>query len=259
MTNETLLLVGRDTGNSREVISTHAERLRDRNVASSVRVSLYEEEPVRELKEPFRSVDSGTVYAVPMCVGHTHETRDRVPRALSYVPGNVRYCDPPGRSPALAGVVADRAAGLTENAAEPATTLVLVGFGSSSLPHQRRTVEDHATRLRDRSEFGDVLTCYLLQNPAVECVRYNVSTDHAVAVPLFMAESEITEEEIPAKLELDRGGIAYADSIGDHPRVTDLIHAEVTKQRTLAEGGASGAGFDLSATRRPVATDGEGT
>ncbi|MFC7197472.1 sirohydrochlorin chelatase [Halosimplex aquaticum] len=96
-------------------------------------------------------------------------------------------------------------------------SLVLVGFGSSSKPHHRRTADYHAERLRERTDYGAVLTCYLLQNPAVECVRYGVSTDRAVAVPLFLARSEATEERVPTELELDRGGIEYAEPLGAHP------------------------------------------
>jgi sirohydrochlorin ferrochelatase len=106
-----------------------------------------------------------------------------------------------------------------------------------------------------------VRSCYLLQNPAVECVRYNVETPEAVAVPLFLARNEATDERIPAKLELDRGGIAYADPLGEHPGITDAIHAELERQRVLAggeESRGSALGTSSMRTRRPVATDGEG-
>lgn len=257
MTNEALLLVGRDAGHAREVVSTHAHRLRDRSIVDSVHVALYEEEPARELKETFRGIDADVVYVVPMFVAHTHETRDALPRALAYVPGEVRYCEPVGRNPAITDVVTERA---TEHAApDGATSLVLVGFGSSSLPYQRQVTEYHASRIRERGDYGEVVTCYLLQNPAVECVRYNVSNERAVALPLFLAAGEMTEREIPTKLELDRGGMEYADPLGEHPRVTDALHAEVERRRTLAESDAAETGEpSLVADRQPVATDGEG-
>ena len=49
--------------------------------------------------------------------------------------------------------------------------------------------------------------------------------------------------------------------LGAHPRITDAVHAEVEKQRALTvDAGASAASFEaeLTRTRRPVATDGEG-
>lgn len=259
MPTETLLLIGRETGNAREVFETHAERLGRRSAVDEVEVATYETEPVRELQDRLRAVAGDRVYAVPMCAAHTHDTTDGVPGALSYVPGTVRYCEPLGRSPAVTEVLAERGTDLVP-AAEDAS-LVLVGFGSSSKPYHRQTAEYHAARLREQSAYGEVLTCYLLQNPAVECVRYNVSTRHAVAVPLFVARSEATERRVPDELELDRGGIEYADPLGDHPRITDAIHAEFRKQRALAADETSvPATFEarLARTQHPVATDGEG-
>jgi sirohydrochlorin ferrochelatase len=194
-----------------------------------------------------------------MCAAHTYDTTTEIPAALSYVPGTVRYCEPVGQSPAITDVLADRAASLVDEA--ETASLVLVSFGSSSKPYQRQTTDYHATRLREQSAYDAVLTCYLLQNPAVECVRYNVPTDRAVAVPLFLGRSEATERRIPAELELDRGGIEYADPLLDHQGVTDAIVAEIEKQRALAADDAStGRSFEatLTDTRRPVATDGDG-
>lgn len=259
MTDDALLLVGRDTGQAREVVSTHAQRLRDREVADAVHVALHGDEPIRDLREALPAIGASTVYAVPMCLGHTYETRDTLPGALSYVPGEVHYCEPLGRSPALTSAIVERTAEHLDPG--PDATLLLVGFGSSSLPYQRQATEYHAARLRHGSEFAEVVTCYLLQNPTVECARYNVSTERAVAVPLFLARNEATEEEIPAKLELERGAIEYAAPLGDHSRVTDAVHAEVEKQRTLLGGETTGTGsFEASLTdaRQPVATDGEG-
>lgn len=250
------MLVGRDAGRARDVATTHAHRLRDRDVADAVHVALYDDEPVRDLKETFAGLGADVTYAAPLTLGHTHETHDAVPRALSYVPGEVRYCAPPGRSPALTDAITGRTA--ERVAPDGATTLLLVGFGSSSLPYQRQVVEYHAARCRERADYDEVVTSYLLQNPTVECARYNVSNDRAVAAPLFLAENEMTEREIPAKLELDRGGIAYADPLGDHEGVTDAIHGEVEKRRALGDATDEDASVPVTGDRQPVATDGEG-
>lgn len=259
MTTESILLIGRDAGNAREVFETHAERLRQRSTVDGVETATYESEPVRELRDRLADVEDDRVYPIPMCAAHAHDTTDGVPGALSYVPGDVHYCEPLGRSPAVTEVLADRATDLVP--AADGASLVLVGFGSSSKPYHRQTAEYHASRLREQSAYGEVLTCYLLQNPAVECARYNISADHAVAVPLFVTRTEATERRVPEELELDRGGIEYADPLGDHPRMTDAIYAEFQKQRALVERDASGpATFEarLAQSSHPVATDGEG-
>ena len=257
MTTESLLLVGRETEGLGDLLETHAPRLRARLDVASVEVATYDAEPVRELRPAFEDLTAETVYAVPMTAAHTHETTTEIPAALSAVPGTVHYCEPVGQSPAITDVLAQRGAARVRP--DDDATLVLVSFGSSSKPYQRQTTDYHATRLREQSAYGSVVTCYLLQNPTVECVRYNVPTDRAVAVPLFLARSEATERRIPAELELSRGGMAYAEPLLDHPGVTDAIAAEVEKQRALSDDARSNT-FEatLARTSRPVATDGEG-
>jgi sirohydrochlorin ferrochelatase len=259
MTSEAILLVGRRTSRSSNPFETHAERLRRRNVVDEVHVATYEREPVRELRDDLRAIAADRTFAVPMYAAHTHDTLGDLPAALSHVPGTVRYCEPIGRSPAVTDVLSERATALVP--AGDDVSLVLVGFGSSSNPHHRQVTEYHASRLREGSAYGEVVPCYLLQNPTVECVRYNISNGRAVAVPLFPARNEATEEEIPAKLELGRGGIEYADPFGEHARITDAVQAEVEKQRVLStRDDAAPPSFEAQLTdeRRPVATDGEG-
>jgi sirohydrochlorin ferrochelatase len=259
MTTESILLIGRNTRNAYEVLEAHAGRLSRRSVVDDIKTATYESEPINELKEEFERISADTVYAVPMCVAHSHDTIDGIPAALSYVSGGVHYCEPLGQSPAVTEVIEEKAASLVP--ASDDISLILVGFGSSSKPYHRQMADYHATRLREQSEYGEVLTCYLLQNPTVECVRYNTTTNQSVAVPLFLTRNEATESRIPDELELTRGGIEYADPLGAHPRITDAVHAEVEKQRALAgDDAASAASFEarLTRTRRPVATDGEG-
>jgi sirohydrochlorin ferrochelatase len=259
MTTESILLIGRETRNACDVLDTHATRLSQRAVVDDVGIATYESEPIRELKGRLERISADTVYAVPMCAAHSHDTINGVPAALSYVSGEVHYCEPLGRSPAVTEVLKEKGVSLTP--ASDDVSLILVGFGSSSKPYHRQTTDYHAARLREQSDYGEVLTCYLLQNPTVECVRYNTTGRRSVALPVFLTRTEATESRIPEELELGRGGIEYADPLGAHPRITDAVHAEVEKQRALAvEDDASAASFEaqLTRTQRPVATDGEG-
>jgi sirohydrochlorin ferrochelatase len=253
--SDALVLIARDTAQARDVVGTHASRLRSSSVADSVRTAYYEHDPVHELGDEFADVDAETVYALPTTVAHTYETTDDIPAALAECSGEVHYCEPVGRSPGITGAVRERAA----ERAPDADSLVLVGLGNSALPYGRQTVEYHASRLKDGGDYGEVVTCYLLQNPAVECARYNVTGENPVVVPLFLAGGQATEEEIPRKLELDRGGLAYADALGTHRRVTDAIRAEVETQRVLAEGSRPPS-FEATLTMhaQPMATDGRG-
>lgn len=257
MTTDTLLLIGRDSRGLRAAFETHAERLRTRGVADRVRLLAYDVDPVHDLADDLAGVGRGDVCAVPLSFGHTHDTLRAIPQALAYVDGGVTYCEPVGRSPAITDLVVERAREIAP--LDERTSLVLVAFGSSSKPHQRRATERQAARVRERTDVGEVVDCYLVQNPTVECVRYNTTRERTVAVPLFVAESETTAERIPSKLELRRGGVSYAEPFGTHRRLTDAIHAEVEKQRVLADerGSTPGDGATLPDVT-PALTDGEG-
>jgi sirohydrochlorin ferrochelatase len=259
MSDDALVLIGREGTQDRETLRTHATRLERRGAVDDALVASYAEEPVRELRDRLGGIDADRAFVLPACVAHSHETVDAVPAALPYLDCEVHYCEPIGRDPVITDLVLERAAGLLET--REGATLVLVGLGSSSLPYHRQTTEYHATRIRERSSYEAVVTCYLLQNPAVECARYNVPTERAVAVPLFLTHNETTDERIPAKLELDRGGIALAEPFGEDRRVTDAIVGEVARRRAVADGDGPPDAFEGTAAerRRPLATDGEGT
>lgn len=252
MPDELTLLIGRETPCARTVYESHAKRLRERLSTGRVRVETYDREPDSSFRERLAGLDADRIYAVPMCVGESYDTTEGIPAALHAVSGSVRYCDRPGRSERLAGAVLDRAR--REVDPGPDASLVLVGLGSEASDSDRKSVEYQAEVLRDRSAYGEVKTCYLMCNPAVECVRYSVTNERAVAVPMFLTRTDATERHIPDALEIERGGIEYARPVGDHPRVTDAIHAEIERQRALA---ASDVPAD-SPGRRPVATDGDG-
>jgi sirohydrochlorin ferrochelatase len=242
---DTLLLVGR--GHTERAAREHAARLRDRAVADRVVVATYEDEPA-ELAAcgavRNSGIDAGDdAYVVPMAPAPDHDTTRAIPGALP----SAHHCEPVGTSPAIVRGLADRAEAVVAPGDE--ASLALVAFGETAGAKSHATTEEQATRLRETTAYGEVTTAYLVQNPAVECLRYNLSGDRAVVVPFFVAACEETERAIPEKLELDRGGLAYADPLGTHEAVTDAIEAELAKARALGSG---------TAAVRPVATDGRG-
>jgi sirohydrochlorin ferrochelatase len=229
---DTLLLVGR--AHAREAAQIHAERLRSRSVADRVAVTTYDSDPA----EIDLEVD-GETYVVPMVAAPDRDTTRALPGALPAA----RHCEPVGTSPAVGRGLADRAREAVSPTADSSVALVAFGAGA------RETTERQADRLREMTEYGEVTTAYLLQNPAVECLRYNLSGERAVVVPFFVAACEETERAIPEKLDLDRGGLEYTDPLGTHEAVTDAIEAEFAKARALEAG---------TAAVRPIATDGRG-
>ena len=247
MPRETLVLVGRNEVQS--VAERHADRLRNAGIVDAVTTATYEVEPEAELRETLSDVRGDRIYAVPMCFAHTHETLKDVPRALKRLSGEVRYCDPIGKRHAVTEAIRNRAV-----AASDADALVLVALGNSRDDYARSAAASHAARLR--AGFDEVRTTYLLQSPAVECARYTLEADHAVACPLFVADCEATRSRIPEQLELHRGGIDYADPFGAHDAVTDAIAVTVERARSNSKPSTPSSG--LVADAEPVATDGRG-
>jgi len=246
MTDDALILIGRGTGDAREVLQIHADRLRGR-VADEVATVTVGAEPERDIDDDV--VDAERAVAVPMWFAHTHQSATAVPRALAGIEATVDYGEPVGRSPSVTEAIADRAA-----AAGDDDSLALVAFGSSSKPHGRLATEYQAARLRERGA-EEVAPCYLLQNPAVECVRYNLDAEASVAVPLFLSHGEAVDRRIPEKLELGRGGIDYAAPLGDHEGVTEAVAAEVARVRASGSVDAADA---VGADARVTMADGEG-
>lgn len=256
-TTDALVLVARDSPAAAGVLETHARRLRERAVADTVHTATWEEEPGRELRGVFGDLAADRAFVVPVRAAHARATTDGVPAAFGACSGEVRYCEPAGPSPAVTEALADRAAGHVKPG--PDASLLLVGLGSGDQPFERQAADYHATRLREMTDYGEVTTAFLLQNPAVECARYAVTNDRVVAVPLPLVPSAATAEEMPRKLEVDRGGLSYAAPLADHPAVTDAIAARVAERRA-GDADAPTASFEdeLAREGQRLAADGDG-
>lgn len=254
MTDDALLLIGRDTGHTRAVLETHADRLGSRADLDRTAVATVGTEPERDLAAV--DIDADRTFAVPMWFAHTHCTESGVPAGLRHLDGPVHYCEPVGRSPSVTGAIADRAAAAAEGRPD---SVALVAFGSSSKPNSRLATEYHAARLREREGHDEVVPCYLLQNPTAECVRYTLAADRSVAVPLFLGRSEATERRIPEALDLDRGGLDYAAPLGDHEGVTTAVASELARVREAVDDRPAGASDTAVGDPRVTLADGDGT
>ena len=125
--------------------------------------------------------------------------------------------------------------------------LLLVGHGSTRNADSASPTGQHADELRRRRIFGQVLECFLQQEPLLATVRRGVSAPRIFVVPLFISEGYFTEQIIPRKLDLDcndghgsprrqqRGGqtLHYCRPVGIHPGMTEVVLArarEVVEQ-----------------------------
>jgi sirohydrochlorin ferrochelatase len=257
-TTDALVLVARESSAAAGVLETHARRLRERDAADLVRAATWREEPAHELRGAFTEVAADRVFVVPVRAAHARATTDGVPAALDAVDGTVEYCEPAGPTPAVTDALAARAAEHVPPV--PEASLLLVGLGSGDQPFERQAADYHAARLREATDYGEVTSAFLLQNPAVECARYTVSNDRVVAVPLPLVPSPATETEMPRKLELERGRLSYADPLGDHRAVTKAIATRVAERRASVDGPSASRSFEdqLVSDGQQLATDGDG-
>lgn len=232
MSTKITLLIGRETSHTRDVLETHAARLRTRPSTGRVRIETYAQEPDEQFRKRLSTISADRVYAIPMWAEETYDTTTLLPSALHTIDGSVQRCELPGRSEVFTEALLARA----RREVEPGTdaSLVLVGLGSDAGSGRQRTTEYHAARIRERGLYDEVRTCYLMRNPAVECLRYNVTNERVVVVPMSLTRNDATDERIPTAIELDRGGLSYAAPVGDHELVTDALFAELERQRALA-------------------------
>lgn len=228
-----LLLVGRETDAAREAARVHARRVERRGTVTEARAALGGPERVREA---VGAVDAADVYAMPAAFARRAGDDPRL--AATDRPDR---CEPVGRSPSVTAALADRARAAAGGDLE-GRSLVLVGLGSGSTPDQRRTTRYHATRLLRRRPVAGVHDCYLLEDPAVECARYETGPD-PVVVPCLLAPTAATRAAIRDRLDADW---PVAEPLGTHPRVTDAIVGEIERRRAataapdrraLADGG----------------------
>ncbi|MFB6183492.1 MAG: CbiX/SirB N-terminal domain-containing protein [Haloarculaceae archaeon] len=249
---DALLLVGRRTERSGEVLSTHARRLRERAAADAVHVVQYTQNPTRTVTTALDDVEAETAVVIPIVVDREHFPTDAVAAAT---PTGVRVSEPIGHSPAVTDLLLDRAHAAADAPTE--TSLVLVGLGRGGAASTERAVESHAARVRASACFDQVVTGYLVADPSVECVGYEVVNDDVVVVPLFVADDESVTERVPDRLRLPNRTVAYTSPLGTHDLLTRAIEAELARQCVLAAG-RSPTAIGPSPSGTSLVADGDG-
>jgi len=116
-------------------------------------------------------------------------------------------------------------------------TLVVVGHGSTLNADSSRPSHQHADEIRKRGVFGQVLTCFWKEEPAICAVLRGALMPRVFVVPLFISEGYFTEQVIPRELGLieegrasfplilERGNqvIHYCGPVGTHDSMTSVI------------------------------------
>ena len=210
----------------------HAERLAARAIFDAVDVGLLYGEPSAEIVA--RRLPHDPLYVVPLFMAGGSYPSERIP-ALFGLNGNRRagegpiFCPPVGLHPRLAEIVIERASARVdaEGIATRATTLLVVGHGSTKSDASYRATETQVARMREFDRFGCVVTAYLEQEPELSAVLASL-TGPIVVVGLFAGEGAHACRDVPDLLAGYRAGpVAYLGAIGADPAIADLVLDQV--------------------------------
>ncbi|HWY39336.1 MAG TPA: CbiX/SirB N-terminal domain-containing protein [Chthoniobacterales bacterium] len=124
----------------------------------------------------------------------------------------------------------------------PETALLIVGHGSTVNPDSSAPTLSHAIEIRRRNIFVDVQCAFWKEEPSLRDARFLFDPGkvrEVCVVPNFISEGYFTQAVIPRELELN-GKVTrrsdgqtwyYADPVGNHPLMTDLL---VERAREIA-------------------------
>jgi sirohydrochlorin cobaltochelatase len=264
----------------------HADTIRETGVFDEVKTAFWKEEP--SFREVLRTVESETVYVVPLFISEGYFTEQVIPRELRLEAWDVEqwgsdgtsathttlraadtgqrvhYCGPVGTHDAMTDVVVRRAETVTGDPdVGEGFGLAVVGHGTERNENSAKAIQYHADRIAARERFDEVMAVFMDEDPEVDDVADLFSTPDVVVVPLFVADGFHTQEDIPEDMGLTddyRTGydvpatvegvrIWYAGAVG-----TEDLMADVVLERAADAGAEVGDAIERVRERTRVAT-----
>ncbi|GAB3030392.1 CbiX/SirB N-terminal domain-containing protein [Natronobiforma cellulositropha] len=243
-----------------EPTHAHADTIRDAGAFDEVREAFWKEEP--HFREVIRTVEADEVFVVPLFISEGYFTEEVIPRELRLedwdperwdsdgtsaseatleatdVGKTVHYCGPVGTHDAMADVIVRRAESVTGDPdVGEGFALAVVGHGTERNENSAKAIEYHATRIRERGRFDEVVSLFMDEQPEVDDVTDHVETEDVVVVPLFVADGYHTQEDIPEDVgltddfrtgwdvpgEVDGKRIWYTGAVGTEPLTAEVV------------------------------------
>jgi sirohydrochlorin cobaltochelatase len=190
--------------NSDEAVIKHADAIRRTGIFDEVQESYWKQEP--SFRETLRLLESEQVYIVPLFFSEGYFSEEVLPREFRLtdrepldVEKSVHITKPIGTHPSLADVIVHRAESAVGDALPDGQSpaLVLIGHGTKRNPKSRKSIENHAARIRHKNVFEEVHSVFLEEEPMLDRTATISSSDNVAAVPLFISDGFHTEDEIP--------------------------------------------------------------
>jgi sirohydrochlorin cobaltochelatase len=137
------------------------------------------------------------------------------------------------------------------------TALIIAGHGSHLSAQTAAPAWQHADTIRAMGVFDEVTCAFWKEFPSLRRVVDTLTADDITIVPLFTSQGYFSRTVLPSELQLDgpitqRDGriIRYADTVGQHPHMTDVVRARA---------GAVLSKYQLDPTKTALALAGHGT
>lgn len=230
-----------------------ARELRDRGNFGEVHCCFWKEEP--SLREALYQVQFSDVYVAPIFISEGYFTKQIIPRELE-LDGPItergdltlKYCDPVGSHAAMTELLLAKARETAPDVAPEETTLLIVAHGTGLNDESRRAAELQAARLREATDYAEVLAVFMEEEPRVDKWATLADQPNVVIVPFFVSDGLHSYQDIPVLLGIESEPTAaasrnevfrnnpyhlsgkvlyYASAIGTHPRMVEVVLDQV--------------------------------
>jgi sirohydrochlorin cobaltochelatase len=254
----------------------HAGELRRRGLFAQVIEGFWKQEPylagvLRGAFAPrvfivplFISEGYFTEQVIPRELGFRTNDQADWPRVMRRGGQTLCYCGPVGTHDSMTEVLLARARDVVDrhpdgNPPAPAdTSLFIAGHGTGNNENSRKAIERQVELIRARQLYAEVHPVFMEEEPRVGDCYALASAPNLVMVPFFISDGLHSYEDIPVMLgepadtvqQRFRAGqptwinptsrhgkrLWYAPSIGNEPRIADVILQRVREAEESAKG-----------------------
>ncbi len=192
-------------------------------------------------RELFAITSASDIMIVPVMTASGYYSNTVLPReiergAARIEPVNLRIAQPIGELPGMTDIIIEQAVAASAEAGIEAgeAHLLLIGHGTRRDPlRSGATTYRHAAQIKTRSIFQAVSAGFLEQDPQVDDAFAAIpGSEPVIVVPFLIANGGHGADDIPGALGLKPGlrvaivdgrPVLFADAVGEHPRVVNLI------------------------------------
>jgi sirohydrochlorin cobaltochelatase len=234
---------------SSEPTHAHASSIRRMGLFAEVACCFWKEQP--SMRDILRMVESSEIYVVPNFISEGYFTRRVIPRELGLEGPltrrdgrTIHYCGPVGSHPHMTGVLLKRAAETAPDANPHASSLLIVGHGTSLNDNSARAAKDRVAAIRALNLYAQVEAAYMEEAPLIADWDSISSQPTVITVPFFISDGLHSYQDIPVLLgirqeigpaasqspsllpnpHLLRGKtLFYSNAIGTEPSIANVI------------------------------------